>query len=409
MRRSFGFGWLFCLCALSLIPQEVRSRGIPLTAVDASSSGQQAIAGTTARSAEDEPGQVTPKVETSKDWNHRLEELLQPNSAAAVAARLEQDRIGPEDVLDINVFGAPELTREVRVSSSGTISLPLVGEISAVGLTPRELERVLESLLHPKYLNDPHVSVFVRDMQSHPVSVIGAVRKPGVFQIRGGKTLLEVLSLAEGVADDAGETVVIMHGAGVQNEQGPPSAEKSVAFTGSPLTNQRSTRQGAGQSAALAPALGPGEDDVPSTNTVQVNLKDLLESADPNRNPEVYPGDIVKVTRAGVVYVIGAVGRPGGFVMKTNEGMSVLQAMALSGGVTKTAAKSGARIIHTDEGGARTKTPIDLGKVISGKVPDPVLTAGDIVFVPDSAAKIMLSRGAEGAAQTLSGLLIFHW
>jgi polysaccharide biosynthesis/export protein len=143
---------------------------------------------------------------------------------------------------------------------------------------------------------------------------------------------------------------------------------------------------------------------------VQVNLKDLLDSTDPTHNPLVYPGDIVKVSRAGIVYVMGAVQRPGGFAMKMNERISVLQALALSEGLTKTAAKGNARIIRTNErSGARTETPIDLGKILSGKSPDPMLGPRDIVFVPDSAAKTALTRGTEVAAQTLAGILIFHW
>ncbi|PYT38621.1 MAG: hypothetical protein DMG47_22795 [Acidobacteria bacterium] len=155
-----------------------------------------------------------PNLETSGDWNHRLKELLDSNpSARALSA--QEYRIGPEDVLNINVFEAQELNREVRVSAGGEISLPLLGSVRAAGLTPRELEFVLQELLHRTYMKDPHVSVFVREMQSHPVSVMGAVRRPGVFQIRGSKTLLEVLSLAEGLADDAGETVIILRGAAV--------------------------------------------------------------------------------------------------------------------------------------------------------------------------------------------------
>ena len=143
---------------------------------------------------------------------------------------------------------------------------------------------------------------------------------------------------------------------------------------------------------------------------MQVNLKDLLESADSRSNPLVHPGDIVKVTRAGVVYVIGEVRKPGGFALKSNEKISVLQALALSEGLTRTAAKAEARIIRTDQqSGERKETPLDLGKILAGKAPDPVLDPKDIIFVPNSAAKTTFGRGAEVAAQTLAGLLIFHW
>jgi len=300
-----------------------------------------------------------------------------------VGASPQDYRIGFDDVLDVSVFEAQELNREVRVSSAGEISLPLLDSVHVAGLTPRELELVLQELLRRKYMKDPHVSVFVREMQSHPVSILGAVRKPGVFQVRGSKTLLEILSLAEGLADDAGETVLIMRGAGLQNSTGPNSDETASA-------ENTSNPQAA--------------------NIVQVNLKNLLDSSDAHQNPMVNPGDIVKVLRAGIVYVVGEVQRPGGFTMKSNEKMSVLQVIALSGGLTRTASRGGARIIRTDEqSGGRAQTSIDLGKILTGKAPDPMLEPKDIVFVPNSASKTTFSRGVEVAAQTVAGLLIFHW
>jgi polysaccharide export outer membrane protein len=341
-------------------------------------------------------------LETAEDWNHRLKELLDSNPSAPVVSAQEY-RIGPEDVLNINVFEAQELNREVRVSASGEISLPLLGSVRAGGLTPRELEFVLEELLHRTYMKEPHVSVFVREMQSHPVSVMGAVRRPGVFQIRGSKTLLEVLSLAEGLADDAGETVIILRRAALSAEPNPPTDHTAVPDPPS------SAMQDTGEAKTVSTSLNANRS-APEGAAVQVNLKDLLESADSRSNPLVHPGDIVKVTRAGVVYVIGEVRKPGGFALKSNEKISVLQALALSEGLSRTAAKSEARIIRTDQqSGERKETPIDLGKILAGKAPDPVLEPKDIVFVPNSAAKSTFGRGAEVAAQTLAGLLIFHW
>ena len=340
-------------------------------------------------------------LKTAQDWNRRLKELLDSNPSAP-AVSVGEYRIGPEDVLNINIFEAQELNREVRVSAGGDISLPLLGSARAAGLTPRELEFVLQELLHRTYMKDPHVSVFVREMQSHPVSVMGAVRRPGVFQIRGSKTLLEVLSLAEGLADDAGETAIILRGAALSTEP-EPATDRSAA-TDQPSSGAQNTV------AAKAVAWGLNGNRSTSENAVQVNLKDLLESDDSRSNPLVHPGDIVKVTRAGVVYVIGEVRRPGGFALKSNEKISVLQALALSEGLTRTAAKAEARIIRTDQqSGERKETPIDLGKILAGKAPDLVLDPKDIIFVPNSAAKTTLNRGVEVAAQMLTGLLIFHW
>jgi polysaccharide export outer membrane protein len=249
-------------------------------------------------------------------------------------------------------------------------------------------------------MKDPHVSVFVREMQSHPVSVLGAVRRPGVFQIRGSKTLLEVLSLAEGLAEDAGETAIILRGAALSTEPEPATDRSADQLS--------SGAQDTVEAKTVAPDL-KGNRSI-SENAVPVNLKDLLESDDSRSNPLVHPGDIVKVTRAGVVYVIGEVRRPGGFALKSNEKISVLQALALSEGLTRTAAKAEARIIRTDQqSGERKETPIDLGKILAGRAPDPVLDPKDIIFVPNSAAKTTLNRGVEVAAQMLTGLLIFHW
>ncbi|PYT99817.1 MAG: hypothetical protein DMG38_10235 [Acidobacteria bacterium] len=339
----------------------------------------------------------SPDLQTSQEWNQRLKKLLEANSATPLASPQDY-RIGFDDVLDISVFEAQELNREVRVSSAGEISLPLLDSVRVAGLTPREVELVLQELLRRTYMKDPHISVFVREMQSHPVSVLGAVRRPGVFQVRGSKTLIEILSLAEGLADDAGETAIILRGAGLQNSTSS-DAEKTLG-----ATENRSENSGG------VAAPDENRDGFPADNVVEVNLKELLDSSDVRQNPVVNPGDIVKVLHAGIVYVVGEVQRPGGFTMKSNEKMSVLQVIALSGGLTRTAAKAGARIIRTDEqSGARAQTPIDLSKILAGKAQDPLLEPRDIVFVPNSASKTTFSRGLEAAAQTLTGLLIFHW
>ncbi len=397
LKLSPHFRLLLCLAALSgLAGSQLGLSGSCLGAAAPRDSIQnKQEAARTRQEATDDPAKTPPNLQTSQQWNQALKELVAANSAMP-AAGPQDYRIGFDDVLDISVFEAQELNRQVRVSSAGEISLPLLESVRVAGLTPRELELVLEELLRRTYMKDPHVSVFVREMQSHPVSVLGAVRRPGVFQVRGGKTLLEILSLAEGLADDAGETVIIMRGAGLQND--PKSGAKAPT-----VANEKVD----GQNAAVTDA---GKKEFPADNVIQVNLKDLLDSSSAHENPLVNPGDIVKVLRAGIVYVVGEVQRPGGFAMKSNEKMSVLQVIALSGGLTRTAAKGGARIIRTDEqSGERAQTPIDLSKILAGKAPDPMLQPKDILFVPDSAAKTTFSRGVEVAAQTLTGLLIFHW
>lgn len=325
---------------------------------------------------------------TTDDYNQRLSRFNQ-SLAGPVANSAEDYRIGPQDLLDISVFEAPELNRTVRVSASGEISLPLLGAVQAAGATPKALEFVLQELLRRNYMKDPHVSVFMKEMRSHPVSVFGAVKKPGVFQIDGPKSLVEILSMAEGLAEDAGDTVIVMRGAGL------PGAAQSASDDPPPQS----------ASAGASPTTEKKSD----SNTVETNLKNLLESGDPRYNVIVYPGDVVKVARAGVVYVEGEVKKPGGFMLKTNENISVLQAVALAEGLTRTAAKGRARIMRTDEAtGARTEIPINLDKILAGGVTDPILRPKDIVFVPNSAGKSAFYSSTQ-AAVSIGSAAVYRW
>lgn len=335
---------------------------------------------------------------TTKDYNDRLLEL--DRMLGVSSASLSSDyRIGADDVLKISVFEAPEMDREVRVSASGTISLPLLGDLRAEGLTPIELEGVIDALLRHTYMKDPHVSVFVSEMQSHSVAVFGAVKKPGVFQIRGARTLVEMLSMAEGLSDDAGDTVLIVRhnrtttdGLQASDEDEPPS-----------------THGARGHLVSTANVVAEKPNNPPETGSRSINLKNLLESGDSNANVLVYPGDIVKVERAGVVYVVGEVKKPGGFELRNNEAISVVQAVALAEGLTRTSSTRHARIIHTDPAtGERTEVPIDLKKILAGRAPDPMLKARDIVFVPNSGSRSALYRGLEAAISMASGIAVYR-
>ena len=340
--------------------------------------------------------------ETTQEFNRRLEESRKTLSLALPEPTEDESRIGPDDLLQITVFEAPDLNRTLRVSANGEISLQLLGPVKAGGLTPRQLELVLQELLRRTYMKDPRVGVFVQELQSHPVSVVGAVKRPGVFQIRGTKTVLELLSMAEGLADDAGDTVLVMRGASITGSIGRDNTEQESQKDG-----QDSTTPG---DATLAgkPAGLPSKERQPEI--VEVNLKSLLESDDPAFNIPVHPGDIVKVTRAGIVYVVGEVKKPGGFVLKSNENITVLQALALAEGPTRTSLKSHARIIRTDQStNKRTEIPVDLGKILASKAPDPLLQPKDIIFVPDSSAKSAFYRGAEAVVSTATGVAVYRW
>lgn len=309
---------------------------------------------------------------TSADINRRLDELRR-----ALPPEVASYRIGPEDLLDISVFGVPDLSRTVRVSAGGDISLPLLGAVPVAGQTPQDVEESLAGELRAHYMKNPQVTVFVKEMESHGVSVFGAVVKPDVYQIRGAKSLIEVLSMAGGLADDAGDTATIVRGGGVNQTA---SAEAAV------------------------------DDPAPQAGlTTEVNIAGLLEGDDTKSNVLVFPGDVVKVGEAGTVYVVGEVHRPGGFALHANANISVLQAISLAEGLTSTAARSQARIIRTDPAtGKRIEIPLNLGKVLSGKETDPELEARDIVFVPNSAARSGLYRGSEALVQITTGIAIYH-
>lgn len=328
------------------------------------------------------------KMETTEDWNRRLESLVHSALSRPQGQPSPGDyRIGPNDQLQVTVFDAPDLSHSVRVGGDGEISLPLLGTLKAAGLTPHELELVLQALLRKTYMKDPQVSVTVTEMQSHSVSVLGAVKQPGVFQIRGTKTLLEMLSMAQGLAPDAGSEVLVMRGKGL--DEGSPS---SAAIKVNPASGARGL-------ASSAP-MGKEEGD----NTIEVSLKQLLDSGDSKYNIPIYPGDIIKVKAAGIVYVVGNVNKPGGFPVQDNEHMTVLQAIALGSGLAPDAAKDRTAIIRVAQNGQQIEIPIPLGKILSGKVPDVPLRPKDILFVPKNGARAT----GRAALRSLSQWIVYR-
>ena len=202
--------------------------------------------------------------------------------------------------------------------------------------------------------------------------------------------------MAQGLAPEAGDEVLVMRSAGFNHEQN--AGHSSAAACWLRINTRRARAQR---------TMSPSADE--HLDTVSINLRHLLNSRDPKYNVPVYAGDIVKVTRAGIVYVVGAVKRPGGFTVKGNEQMSLLKAIALAEGLSSTSAQGRTRIIRTDEGsGKRSEIAVDVGKILDGKAPDMNLQAADIVFVPNSAGKTALYKGTEAVVATASGLVIFH-
>lgn len=290
--------------------------------------------------------------------------------------------ISPDDVLDIYLVDVPEMSRQYRVSPLGTVTLPLMARpIPAAGRTLGDFADHLKSELSGSGLvSRPQLTVSVHQSRLASVAITGAVKRPQIYPVFGRTTILDVLSQAEGLADDAGNTAIIRRG------------DTAVLALG--LEKDANGRA------------------VEASRTVTVDLKKLLESGAEESNVEVYPGDRVTVPRAGIVYVVGAVNRPGGFPMKPTSGggVTVLQALAMAEDFKSTAIKDKAVLIRTDASapGGRTQTPVKLSQVLAGKAPDPAMQADDILFVPDSSSKKILRRGAEAIIQAATGVMIYR-
>jgi polysaccharide biosynthesis/export protein len=266
-------------------------------------------------------------------------------------------KISAGDQLDIEVFDTPELSTKVRVDEHGAITLPLAGVIPVFGLTAEQAGKEIETRLQSaKILKQPHVSVTVAQYSTQGIVVLGEIKNPGVYPLLGAHGLLDIVSAAGGVTADAGKAITITH-------RDEPDKPVIVELNSRP-----------GSSAAF--------------------------------NVDLRPGDTVMVSHAGIVYVVGDVGRAGGFMIGTNDRLTVLQAIALAQGANKTAALNNAKVIRKN-GEQRELLPISLKKIMASKAPDPMLNDGDILFVPSSSAKNAMVS-AENILPAVAGSAIFR-
>lgn len=283
--------------------------------------------------------------------------------------------LGADDMVTIQVLDVPFTDQTpMRIESSGHLKLPMVGRIMAGGLTPAQLEeRIAESL--KTYVRKPQVMVRLVEFRSQPVTVLGAVTTPGIHQLRGRKTLLEIISLAGGLRTDAGTVATITRG---------------KAYGPIPLAK------------AQADASG-------QYSTCTVNLRDLMDARTPQDNILIQPTDVISVEKAPVVYVIGAVKKSGGFVLNAQERVSVLQALAMAEGLDRTSAPSRARVLRkSNDPENRKEVAIDLKRILDGKLADMAMQADDILFVPTSTAKNAGIKGLETAINIGTGVMIFR-
>jgi polysaccharide export outer membrane protein len=317
---------------------------------------------------------IEPPVQTNQT-NQKIQEL-----AALDRARPHDIPIGTGDLLHIDVFDVPELSRDVRVSEVGDFTYPLIpGKIQVAGLTPFQLQERMEQLLIENGLvTHPQVSVFVKEETSQPVSIVGAVAKPMVYQVVRPTTLLELLADAGGITDLAGSVVMITRATGM------PESSPTPASTGS--------KSGAG------------------SQTIKIRLQDLLESGDPAYNIPIYGGDVVSVPRAGIVYVTGAgIAQPGGYVLQDHgQQITVLKAVALAHGLTGFAKADDAVIMRDNPAtGQREMIPVRVKQIENRKTDDVPMKSNDILYIPDSVGRKILARGSESAIQIASGVAIY--
>ena len=340
-----------------------------------------------------DPGQISDleKMQTARQTNERIAEL-----ALAEAAKQGDYVIGGGDLLGIEVFDVPELSREVRVNESGFVSIPLVPvKVQAAGLTAFQLQDKLAELLQSNGLvTHPQITVTVKEQHSEPITVIGAVRTPLTLQAVHQMTLLQVLSQAGGITDDAGSKVLITR---VRRLPDPGSPDP-----GNPPNNPAASDQ-----TANSQAVSEGTE---SKDSISIDLNDLLDSGDSKYNIPLYGGDVVTVPHSGVIYAVGAVQRPGGFAMETDrQQLTVLKVVSLAGGLTPTAKPGSAVILRQPPGSAqRRQLPVDVRKILSLKSEDLALQRNDILYVPDSTGKHALRRSAEIAIAIATGAAIIR-
>lgn len=283
--------------------------------------------------------------------------------------------LGPGDQITIRTSEIDEINdKPIPVEMSGYVHVPLAGRIQAAGLTVEQFEAALTEKLKT-YVRHPDVSVSVVSFHSQPVSVIGAVKNPGVYQVEGRKTLIEMLSMAGGLD--------------------PTAAGTTLKIT-------RRLEMGA------LPLKGAVSDPAQGVSVAEVSLNAIMRAQDPAANILVKPEDVISVPRADMVYVIGQVMKAGAFPLNERDNVTVLQALSMAGGLDHMAKPQKAEILRTVPGQPqKVQVAINLRKILDAKAEDVVLQPEDVLFVPSSAPKKAAARAAEAAVQMATGFVIF--
>jgi polysaccharide biosynthesis/export protein len=266
-------------------------------------------------------------------------------------------KIAPGDLLHITVFDVPEMTQDVRIGAKGEAQLALIGNIDLAELTGEEAgDAIARELRNRKLLLSPQVNVLIKEFASQGVSVIGEVQHPGVYQVLGSRSLLDLISMAGGLTN--------------------------VADTRITIKRRRGSEQ-----------------------AITVKLKTDDPATSLNNNVQIYPGDLIVVPRAGIVYVLGDVNRPGGFVMQDSGKITLLQALAQAGGASKSASLSKTVLMRKNAQGYET-TKLHVGKIQKGEAPDLDLHSNDILFVPNNRLKNALN-GTQAVVTAIGSASIY--
>jgi polysaccharide biosynthesis/export protein len=380
-------------------------------------------------------------VETSQQTNDRLRNLANASSVVSRSRSAPTDYvIGSGDLVSVQVFDVPELSRDLRVSQTGTIGIPLVPvRLHVAGLTEIQAERKIAEVLEANGLvSHPEVSVSVHEKKSKPITVVGAVSHPLVYSADHPVSLIEVLAEAGGIVADAGDQVVITRpvpenvetdtseppaigpedaAANPHPSQASPGASAN-ANTSAPLQAPSSPRSALAPSGAMQPiakasdtptAEPPPVAPPPLSNIITINLNQILETGDMANNIVLQPGDVVTVPHAGIIYVLGAVQRPGGYTISGDRSqLTTLKVLSLAGGLNRTARGQRAVIVRKDGTGKQTEVAVDLKKVMRFQEEDIQLRPSDILYVPNSAGKEAAIKVGELSLGLLTGVLIYR-
>jgi len=302
---------------------------------------------------------------------------IQPSSDANLPSTLispnEDYRIGPGDVIDVQVEDAPELSRTLRITASGTFSMPFLGRVTAQQKTTEELAKVIADSLRGRYLKEPNVSILVRQINSRSFFIQGAVVRPGAYQIEGRPSLLELITVGGGLVDVNSSTAFVLR----RVKQNKP--------------DQAASNAEASQNAALpvsdskSPANIAESDAEATYEMIKVNISGLLKGHF-DQNTMLEAGDIVHIPPSDIFFVAGEVNSPGSFPLK--EGTTLRQAISLSQGMTFKAIGNRGVIFREDpNNGQRQELKIDVAAIMSGKKEDIPILANDIIIIPNSKLK----------------------